>query len=320
MTLDFLEIESEFLRDNPWGDPYTRKVIVIRPPRAEGIPVVLYLSGYFSTPLAQLNVDPLSENLMERMDRLLMEGKVKGLAIALPDTFTKVGGNQYLDSEAVGFYESFLVKEVVPILMEKYSTTVMGVMGKSSGGYGALSLGTKYDFSAIASHSADAYFEYAYLPIFPKVIPYLRRVSSAKEWVSYFWSQKDKKRRELMEALMIVGMAAFYSPGTKGDIELPFDLATGEIRDEVWAKWLEKDPVRFLAKRRDNMFKKGIYIDVGNNDEFSLQYGNRIIHMLLNKMGVKHVFEEFQGRHINTSFRYDLSIVFLDSFLHSLNA
>jgi len=49
MTLDFLEIESEFLRDNPWGDPYTRKVIVIRPPRAEGIPVVLYLSGYFST-------------------------------------------------------------------------------------------------------------------------------------------------------------------------------------------------------------------------------------------------------------------------------
>ncbi|QKR00919.1 esterase family protein [Metallosphaera tengchongensis] len=317
MKLDFLDVESQYLKDNPLGDSYKRKVAVIRPEEAEGIPAILYLSGYFSSPVMQLNPDPLSENLKERLERLVREGKVPKITLILPDTFTKLGGNQYIDSPAAGQYESFLMKEVIPLVKENYSIDRFAVMGKSSGGFGALHLGSKYEFSAIASHSADAYFEYAYLPLFPRAIPTLRRTGDPRDYVSYFWSQADRKRRDLMDALMIVGLSAFYSKSST--IELPFDLETGEILEDVWKTWLEFDPVRFLPRRMEKVKGKRVYIDVGDRDDFFLQYGNKIIHKILRNWKVDHIFEEFRGGHMNTSYRYELSLSFLSKSLYETN-
>ncbi|MEM3230649.1 MAG: alpha/beta hydrolase-fold protein, partial [Metallosphaera sp.] len=258
MEIEYLEIESDYLRDNPWKDPYKRKVAVVTTGSTEDIPGILYLSGYFSTSLAQLNLDPLSESLKDKVGRLYAERKIGDLALILPDTFTSLGGNQYLDSKAIGLYESFLVRELVPLVREKYQITSLGVMGKSSGGYGALHLGSKYDFQAIAVHSADAYFEYAYLPLFPRVIQTLRRTGTPKDFVSMFWAQQDRKRRDLLDAMMIIGLSAFYSPTE--NVELPFELETGRVRDDVWRHWLSLDPVRFLEERKEKLRGKSIYI------------------------------------------------------------
>ncbi|MCH1770180.1 MULTISPECIES: alpha/beta hydrolase-fold protein [Metallosphaera] len=309
MEIEYLEIESDYLRDNPWKDPYKRKVAVVTTGSTEDIPGILYLSGYFSTSLAQLNLDPLSESLKDKVGRLYAERKIGDLALILPDTFTSLGGNQYLDSKAIGLYESFLVRELVPLVREKYQITSLGVMGKSSGGYGALHLGSKYDFQAIAVHSADAYFEYAYLPLFPRVIQTLRRTGTPKDFVSMFWAQQDRKRRDLLDAMMIIGLSAFYSPTE--NVELPFELETGRVRDDVWRHWLSLDPVRFLEERKEKLRGKSIYIDVGDRDDFHLQYGNRIIHEMLNNWKIAHVYEEFHGGHMNTSYRYDVSLVYL---------
>ncbi|ABP95597.1 putative esterase [Metallosphaera sedula] len=309
MEIEYLEIESDYLRDNPWKDTYKRKVAVVTTGSTEDIPGILYLSGYFSTSLTQLNLDPLSESLKDRVGRLYAERNIGDLALILPDTFTSLGGNQYLDSKAIGLYESFLMKELVPLVREKYQITSLGVMGKSSGGYGALHLGSKYDFQAIAIHSADAYFEYAYLPLFPRVIQTLRRTGTPKDFVSMFWAQQDRKRRDLLDAMMIIGLSAFYSPTE--NVELPFELETGRIREEVWRHWLSLDPVRFLEERKEKLRGKSIYIDVGDRDDFHLQYGNRIIHEMLNNWKIAHVYEEFHGGHMNTSYRYDVSLVYL---------
>ncbi|MCY0861277.1 MAG: alpha/beta hydrolase-fold protein [Metallosphaera prunae] len=309
MEIEYLEIESNYLRDNPWRDPYKRKVAVVTTGSIEDIPGILYLSGYFSTSLAQLNLDPLSESLKDKVGRLYAERKIGDLALILPDTFTSLGGNQYLDSKAIGLYESFLTKELVPLVREKYHITSLGVMGKSSGGYGALHLGSKYDFQAIAAHSADAYFEYAYLPLFPRVIQTLRRTGTPKDFVSMFWAQQDRKRRDLLDAMMIMGLSAFYSPTE--NMELPFELETGRVREEVWRHWLSLDPVRFLEERKEKLRKKSIYIDVGDRDDFHLQYGNRMVHEMLNNWKIAHVYEEFHGGHMNTSYRYDVSLVYL---------
>ncbi|BBL47551.1 alpha/beta hydrolase-fold protein [Metallosphaera sedula] len=309
MEIEYLEIESDYLRDNPWKDPYKRKVAVVTTGSTEDIPGILYLSGYFSTSLAQLNLDPLSESLKDKVGRLYAERKIGDLALILPDTFTSLGGNQYLDSKAIGLYESFLVRELVPLVREKYQITSLGVMGKSSGGYGALHLGSKYDFQAIAVHSADAYFEYAYLPLFPRVIQTLRRTGTPKDFVSMFWAQQDRKRRDLLDAMMIIGLSAFYSPTE--NVELPFELETGRVREEVWRHWLSLDPVRFLEERKEKLRGKSIYIDVGDRDDFHLQYGNRMIHEMLNNWKIAHVYEEFHGGHMNTSYRYDVSLVYL---------
>ena len=46
-------------------------------------------------------------------------------------------------------------------------------------------------------------------------------------------------------------MAACYSAAPGRHCAVPFDIATGELDDEVWAEWLEWDPVRMARKRRD---------------------------------------------------------------------
>ena len=44
-------------------------------------------------------------------------------------------------------------------------------------------------------------------------------------------------------------MAAHYSPNSLSKemgVDLPFDLKTGEMLQEVWNRWLAWDPVRWL--------------------------------------------------------------------------
>ena len=40
--------------------------------------------------------------------------------IALPDCFTTLGGNQYINSLAIGNWADFLTKEMIPIIEEKF--------------------------------------------------------------------------------------------------------------------------------------------------------------------------------------------------------
>jgi len=50
-------------------------------------------------------------------------------------------------------------------------------------------------------------------------------------------------------ALNIAAMAACYSPNPDAPLsfDLPFDLKTGELRPDVWARWTAWDPVNLVA-------------------------------------------------------------------------
>jgi hypothetical protein len=69
----------------------------------------------------------------------------------------------------------------------------------------------------------------------------------------------------------IYAMSAAYSDG-----ELPFDRETAELRDEVWRRWLEWDPVRMAREPRYAEALRGmqaIWIGAGKRDEFNLDLG-----------------------------------------------
>ncbi|BFH72430.1 alpha/beta hydrolase-fold protein [Sulfurisphaera javensis] len=310
MLIKSFEIESNVLKDNPLKDPYVRKIYSIEVGEVESAPIVIYLSGFLSSSITLLNYDPLSESITEKLQRLQKEGNVKNLIFILPDLFTKLGGNQYINSTAVGMYEDFIVKELIPYLFDIYGKKDIILMGKSSGGYGSIVLGMKYSeiIKGVINHSGDAYFEYVYLPYFPSVIRHIRKEGDHYKWLEKYWSKANKKDKEDLNTLNIIAMSAFYSPD--GDkIVLPFDLDTGEIIEDVWKKWLEKDPVRLIDKYCENLRKlKLIYMDVGNKDEFKINYGLRILHKKMQKYNIKHEFEEYDGGHFNTNFRYDISL------------
>jgi len=313
VNLRQINFESEVLKGNPFNDPHNRRVVIIEPKDAIGKPIIIYLSGYFSSSLSLLNYTITQLNIIDRIGILEREKKVKGSIIVLPDTLTKVGGNQYLDSKAIGFYESFIARELIPFLKDSYKTDRVGIIGRSSGGFGALNLAMKgYDINAIAAHSPDVYFEYAYLPIIPIAYREIRKVKEVKEYINLFWSKEEKSKREML-TMMVIGLSAFYS--NTENIELPFDLSTGEIDYKVWNNWLRKDPLRRSIEEFERLKRlKMIYLDVGNKDEYNLDIGVRMLHKKLLELKVPHYYEEYNGGH-NTPSRLNISLPLIENSL-----
>jgi hypothetical protein len=111
----------------------------------------------------------------------------------------------------------------------------------------------------------------------------------------------------------VMGYASCYSPidSEPGRFDLPFDLETGAIRPEVWAKWLALDPVRMVSEERyhDAARKLAyIYVDGGSRDEYSLDVGARIFAHAARRAGAHVDLEEFDGIHADGGPRYDVMI------------
>ena len=120
-----------------------------------------------------------------------------------------------------------------------------------------------------------------------------------------------KKTSDLVLSMNIVAMAAAYSPSPElpWRVELPFDTYTGEIRADVWKRWLDHDPVRLCAEHREALKKlRLLYLECGSRDQFHLQYGLRILRTRLDALGIAYEAEEFDDDHSDTSYRYDVSL------------
>lgn len=323
--ISFHRFESSVLKSNPLNDPYIRDVVVYLPPgyshtNSKGYAAIMYLAAYGSFGKAVLNLDPFSETIEARMNRLIFEKKCNPMILVLVDCFTKFGGSQYINSAATGMYEDYLTNEIVRFINENYNVSNHAIMGHSSGGYGALVLGMRHPdiFQAIVDHSGDSAFEYCYLPDFPKALEVFRKAGGGdhgdpKKWFDEFWRKPNKYQDpDDMTALNILGMAAHYSPNPQSPYlgcDFPFDLQTGEIKQDVWNRWLSCDPTRMVVKYHDSLKKmKLIYIDCGTKDELNIHLGCRILHSKLARMRIRHFYEEFVGGHSKISYRYDVSL------------
>ena len=108
-------------------------------------------------------------------------------------------------------------------------------------------------------------------------------------------------------AIELYGYAAAYSPDPQrpGKALLPVDLATGRLIDDVWAQWLEKDPVRMAPAHADALRSlRRVYLDAGRSDEYYLDLGATAFGAELDKLGVEHTVELFDGKHGGIAWRY----------------
>lgn len=322
------QFESEALKGNPLNDPFIRKIPVYLPPSyrrdpSRLYPVVFMLHGFTGNSSMWLNVNSFYQpTVPERFERLVDEKRSGEMILVFVDGYCGLGGSQYVNSEATGLYEDFVVKELVPFIDGKFptfgTTKKRAVAGKSSGGFGAVYLALRHPdvFSAFASHAGDMYFEYCYKLDFPKAVNGLYRYNQTPDPVGAFLSDFTlaEQKGKYMDTLNILAMAACYSPKPGGGFELPFDLKTGEIKPEVWERWLEFDPVLMLDKPEylDALKTlKGRYLDAGSRDEFSLHLGARIFASKAARLGVKVHHEEFDDGHMNINYRYDRSLAYL---------
>jgi len=91
------------------------------------------------------------------------------VVVALPDCFTRLGGNQYINSASMGVWEDFLLYEMLPRIERRFGCGGpgrCGVSGNSSGGYGAITHALRHSdiWSAAVCHSGDMAFALCYLP------------------------------------------------------------------------------------------------------------------------------------------------------------
>ncbi len=313
-----LKYKSDILTHNALNDPNEREIVLLLPDTIEdGAPLLLGLAGFGGGARSFLNFSPMNVNFTDVVKKLRKTDGLKNAVIAIPDCFTSLGGNQYINSSAVGNYEDFLTKEIVPWIKEEYKTGLTGVFGKSSGGFGAYSLATRHPdiFSGFADHSGDAGFEYCYFPDFPETIREFEKAGGVKKWFSKFSESRNKMSKEFMKTINILAMSAFYSPNPSSDnlsIDFPFDLETGELDGQIWEKWLKLDPARNIKENLDKIRSmKGVYMDVGVFDEFNINFGMRIMHRILENNSVPHVFEEFEGGHFNITYREEYALNYL---------
>jgi enterochelin esterase-like enzyme len=315
------QFTSRVLANNPLGDPATRALPIILPPDYETssnrYPVIYGLTGFTGSGPMMLNVSGWQPNFQQRIDRMMADGKLPPAIYVLPDCFTRYGGSQYLNSAAIGRYEDYVIDEIVPHIDRMYRTSAgpagRGVFGKSSGGYGAIMFGLRHAdvFGAVACHSGDMAFDLCYRPDFPKFANAIQKAGGVDKWLNEFESKIKIEGRDI-EAMNILAMAAAYSSNSIAQplpIDFPFDLETCELRSDVWARWLEFDPVQLADRYADNLKRLHLlFIDCGSRDEFNLHFGARTLVKKLKALGVPHEYEEFDDGHMGVSYRYAVSL------------
>jgi S-formylglutathione hydrolase FrmB len=321
MSVAIETVESRALVGNPLGDPTSRRVAVWLPPsyardRDRRYPVIYWLAGYAATGEMLFSGNRWQLGLGDRLDRLVGSGAMGEAIVAAPDAFSRWGGAQYLDSPAIGNYETHVIDEVVAAVDARFRTVpareARAIGGKSSGGFGALVLAMRHPdrFTAVASHAGDMAFEWSVLPDLPVAARTLRRHGGVESFLARFEARENKSRDELT-TMMVLAQAGAYSPDGErpARIALPFDVDTAEIDWEVWRRWKAWDPVELVTRHADALRgMRLIFVDAGTRDEHHLDLGARIFARRLRALGVACEHEEFDDGHRGTAYRYDVSL------------
>src|SRR3981081_4826059 len=231
-------IESQALKNNMLGDPSERVIDVYVPAGhdGQGLPLLVDPVGFTSSGLSHTNWVGFRENMPERLDRLIGERRMAPVVVAFPDCFTRLGGNQYINSASMGAWEDFLLLEMLPAIEQRFrcgGAGRRGGFGKSSGGYGAVTHALRHSdiWSAAACHSGDMGFELCYLPDMPAV---LRALAGADNSVERWWQQLETAQKQPDGSFKVVNalaMAASYDPDPTQflGIRLPVTFDTCEV-------------------------------------------------------------------------------------------
>lgn len=322
-------ITSDALAGNPLGDPAKRPVLVYVPPHYDEFasrryPVIYLLHGYTGDAASLAGTRPWESNVFQRLDRLIARKAMPPVMLAVVDGMTRLGGSQYVDSIHNGAYAKYAVREVVGHVDATYRTIAReggrAVIGKSSGGFGAMHLVMEHPgvFAAFASHSGDSYFRYAHVPAFATVHRTLEKHGfDIARFVDAF-ERKNKRPQAEYVTMEMLGYAAAYSPRSAMafDVDLPFERATGALDEAVFARWLRFDPAERIASHRAELERLRLrYLDCGRADEYGLDVGARVVASRIRELGLDVRHEEFDDDHRNVGYRHDISLPALAAVL-----
>ena len=320
------QITSPSLEGNLLGDPATREVIVYLPPsyhQGGNFPVVYLLHGYtgnartfasnaFTGFYWPAESDFPEGGIYSLLNDLIIAGELKEMIVVMPDASNMYGGSWYTNSELTGNYEDYVVEDLVGYIDSNYRTIPSrdsrAIVGHSMGGYGAMKLAMKHPdvFGAVASHCGALYLE---------VLKALMPASIEENPAGITGPAPDKPMTSVCYS-----MSAAFSPNLANPpffVDLPFEYPSPEIIDEVWDRIMEHDVLTMLGTYGANVSSlRGIYMDVGAQDEFASHFQADAFHQALDAAGIVHEYEIYSGTHYDKLFeRLTISLKFLSDAL-----
>lgn len=314
--VEMVTVTSRALESNPLGDPHVRELPVYLPPGAKGgdaeYPLLFVLAGFTGRGQSYLDTHPWRRGAVWHFDQAVARGDTPPAILALPDAFTRLGGSQYVNSPAVGDYEDHVVDELLPLVRERYPVRHdrIGVLGKSSGGFGALHLAMQRPgtFQACASISGDCAFEYVYAA---EMLACLRGLVPYDMDPARFLEEFERTHRldgDGHAVINVLAMSACYSPNAASPLgfDLPMDLHTGERVEAVWRRWRAFDPLERVASSAEALQDlTHLHVECGLHDEFHLQWGLRRLVRELDRAKVSYEYEEHDGGHRGIDHRFE---------------
>lgn len=253
---------------------------------AKRYPTVYLMPGFSSGDTAYLRGN---NDVRAKVDALAAAGGGEAIVVAI-DTGTKYGSTYFSDSAAGGKWDAFVPK-LVAAIDQRYRTKAepraRGVVGHSTGGFNAVSLGLRHPelFSAIGASAPDGLDFDGWLAEGATVRP---------TWLA--WSRLEHGVGGMGQ---LVSYAAAWSPAGE---QFPWDLDTGAVKEPGWSAWRGQTPARLLDEPARRARVKAdlagrIFLIVGTRDEFGLHAPTAAFSAQLTKHGIAHELQAVDTGH-----------------------
>ncbi len=281
-----ITVHGKSLEGNLEGDSPDRDVFVYLPPSYASnpnrrYPVVYFLHGYGIGAEAYWNTMTVPQSV----DAALAAG-AKEMILVHPDAFTVHNGSMYSNSPTTGDWETYIAEELVSYIDSHYRTVAnrgsRGLAGHSMGGYGAFRIGMK--------------FPSVFSSLYPMSSCCLMNNPNSTLGGAVATSGKGKGQAGGGTTPALAAAWSANPANSPTFYDLP--VVNGEYRADIGAKWYANSPLAMVDQYWSNLKKyKAIMIDVGLQD--GLIAGNRDMVASLNRLGIKHVYETYEGDHTN---------------------
>lgn len=290
ITVEAVMVHGATLEGNLEGNALEREVMVVLPPSygedpTRHYPVVYYLHGFAIS----------GRDFYDYMQvpTAVAENGAAGreFIVVVPDTLTAMGGSMYSNSVTTGNFRDFIATDLVSYIDANYRTIPTregrGLVGHSMGGYGTWVVGMTHPevFDSIWAQSACC-------------------VSARRESVESATAMASVPREGVDQSGfgMRAGLASAvaWSPNPQ---KPPFyvDWAVtgdGTLDEAVLARWANNSPLAMVSSHVTALESfDGIGLDVGDKD--GLVRDDTLIHQELEKFGIDHAWEVYDGNHVD---------------------
>ena len=305
-SIERIKVHGNSLEGNLEGDSPERDVVVYLPPsysqeRNRRYPVVYFLHGYGVGVDAYLGM----LNLQETADQAIANG-AREMILVLPDANTIYSGSMYSNSPTTGDWEGFISNNLVQYIDNHYRTVAdrssRGLSGHSMGGYGTVRIGMKHPevFSAFYAMSSCCLMND---PGARAKAPAKKPAASPAKKPTTGPAKKPAAKQGVPGGNVFANVpfaeAAAWAPNPTNPPQY-FDMPTkdGQLQPLVVAKYAANSPLVMVDQYVPNLKKySAIAMDVGDKD--TLRSMNIQLHEELTRLGVDHIFEEYDGNHGN---------------------